>query len=213
MYKFLFVSLLLLGLTGTAQAQMSDQQVVDYVKNGISAGKDKNQIGRELVVRGVTQSQLERLKVQYEEGKAGHAGVSDVIAGSRQRKSPADDAVPGVADSLSAAPAAVAGRNPSRPVFGRNVFNRTNLTFEPNENVATPEHYKLGPGDEVIIDIWGANETNIRQQISPEGNIMVSQIGPLYLNGLTIREANEKVMIIMKAKSRARPFFFSPFPI
>lgn len=200
MYKFLFVSLLLLGLTGTAQAQMSDQQVVDYVKNGISAGKDKNQIGRELVVRGVTQSQLERLKVQYEEGKAGHAGVSDVIAGSRQRKSPADDAVPGVADSLSAAPAAVAGRNPSRPVFGRNVFNRTNLTFEPNENVATPEHYKLGPGDEVIIDIWGANETNIRQQISPEGNIMVSQIGPLYLNGLTIREANEKVREVFARK-------------
>lgn len=200
MYKFLFVYLLLLGLAGTAQAQMSDQQVVDYVKNGISAGKDKNQIGRELVVRGVTQSQLERLKVQYEEGKAGHAGVSDVIAGSRQRKSPADDAVPGVADSLSAAPAAVAGRNPSRPVFGRNVFNRTNLTFEPNENVATPEHYKLGPGDEVIIDIWGANETNIRQQISPEGNIMVSQIGPLYLNGLTIREANEKVREVFARK-------------
>lgn len=200
MYKFLFVSLLLLGLAGTAQAQMSDQQVVDYVKNGISAGKDKNQIGRELVVRGVTQSQLERLKVQYEEGKAGDAGVPDVIAGSRQRKSPADDAVPGVADSLSAAPAAVAGRNPSRPVFGRNVFNRTNLTFEPNENVATPEHYKLGPGDEVIIDIWGANETNIRQQISPEGNIMVSQIGPLYLNGLTIREANEKVREVFARK-------------
>lgn len=200
MYKFLFVSLLLLGLAGTAQAQMSDQQVVDYVKNGISAGKDKNQIGRELVVRGVTQAQLERLKVQYEEGKAGDAGVPDVIAGSRQRKSPADDAVPGVADSLSAAPAAVAGRNPSRPVFGRNVFNRTNLTFEPNENVATPEHYKLGPGDEVIIDIWGANETNIRQHISPEGNIMVSQIGPLYLNGLTIREANEKVREVFARK-------------
>lgn len=200
MYKFLFVSLLLLGLAGTAQAQMSDQQVVDYVKNGISAGKDKNQIGRELVVRGVTQSQLERLKVQYEEGKAGDAGVPDVIAGSRQRKSPADDAVPGVVDSLSAAPAAVAGRNPSRSVFGRNVFNRTNLTFEPNENVATPEHYKLGPGDEVIIDIWGANETNIRQQISPEGNIMVSQIGPLYLNGLTIREANEKVREVFARK-------------
>ena len=78
MYKFLFVFLLLLGLAGTAQAQMSDQQVVDYVKNGISAGKDKNQIGRELVVRGVTQSQLERLKVQYEEGKTVDAGMAGV---------------------------------------------------------------------------------------------------------------------------------------
>lgn len=200
MYKFLFVSLLLLGLAGTAQAQMSDQQVVDYVKNGISAGKDKNQIGRELVVRGVTQSQLERLKVQYEEGKTVDAGMAGVTVGSRQRKSPVDGAVLEVVDSLSAAPTAVAGRNPFRPVFGRNVFNRTNLTFEPNENVATPEHYKLGPGDEVIIDIWGANEANIRQQISPEGNILVSQIGPLYLNGLTIREANEKVREVFARK-------------
>lgn len=200
MYKFLFVFLLLLGLAGTAQAQMSDQQVVDYVKNGISAGKDKNQIGRELVVRGVTQSQLERLKVQYEEGKTVDAGMAGVTVGSRQRKSPVDGAVLEVVDSLSAAPTAVAGRNPSRPVFGRNVFNRTNLTFEPNENVATPEHYKLGPGDEVIIDIWGANEANIRQQISPEGNILVSQIGPLYLNGLTIREANEKVREVFARK-------------
>ena len=200
MYKFLFVFLLLLGLAGTAQAQMSDQQVVDYVKNGISAGKDKNQIGRELVVRGVTQSQLERLKVQYEEGKTVDAGTAGVTVGSRQRKSPVDGAVLEVVDSLSAAPTAVAGRNPSRPVFGRNVFNRTNLTFEPNENVATPEHYKLGPGDEVIIDIWGANEANIRQQISPEGNILVSQIGPLYLNGLTIREANEKVREVFARK-------------
>ena len=140
MYKFLFVSLLLLGLAGTAQAQMSDQQVVDYVKNGISAGKDKNQIGRELVVRGVTQSQLERLKVQYEEGKTVDAGMAGVTVGSRQRKNPVDGTVLEVVDSLSAAPTAVAGRNPSRPVFGRNVFNRTNLTFEPNENVATPEH-------------------------------------------------------------------------
>lgn len=200
MYKFLFVSLLLLGLAGTAQAQMSDQQVVDYVKNGISAGKDKNQIGRELVVRGVTQSQLERLKVQYEEGKTVDAGMAGVTVRSRQRKNPVDGTVLEVVDSLSAAPTAVAGRNPSRPVFGRNVFNRTNLTFEPNENVATPEHYKLGPGDEVIIDIWGANEANIRQQISPEGNILVSQIGPLYLNGLTIREANEKVREVFARK-------------
>lgn len=58
----------------------------------------------------------------------------------------------------------------------------------------------MGPGDEVIIDIWGANEANIRQQISPEGNILVSQIGPLYLNGLTIREANEKVREVFARK-------------
>ena len=55
-----------------------------------------------------------------------------------------------------------------------NIFTNDNLTFEPNVNVATPENYRLGPGDEVIIDVWGASETTIRQTISPEGSIPVS---------------------------------------
>lgn len=75
-------------------------------------------------------------------------------------------------------------------VFGRNIFATKNLSFEPNMNLATPENYTLGPGDEVIITVWGASENTIRQTISPEGNIMVSTIGPVYLNGLSVKEAD-----------------------
>ena len=57
-------------------------------------------------------------------------------------------------------------------------------------NVATPENYRLGPGDEVIIDVWGASETTIRQTISPEGSILVNNLGPVYLSGKTVKEAN-----------------------
>lgn len=64
------------------------------------------------------------------------------------------------------------------------------MTFEPNVNVATPENYRLGPGDEVIIDVWGASETTIRQTISPEGSILVNNLGPVYLSGKTVSEAN-----------------------
>ena len=64
------------------------------------------------------------------------------------------------------------------------------MTFEPNVNVATPENYRLGPGDEVIIDVWGASETTIRQTISPEGSILVNNLGPVYLSGKTVKEAN-----------------------
>lgn len=67
------------------------------------------------------------------------------------------------------------------------------LTFEPQLNIATPDNYLLGPGDEVIIDIWGNSEANIRQVISPDGNIVVQGIGPVYLNGLTVKEANARV--------------------
>ncbi len=76
-------------------------------------------------------------------------------------------------------------------VFGRNIFNTKNLTFEPSSNLATPPNYRLGPGDEVIIDIWGASQNTIRQQISPDGTINIQKIGPVYLSGLTVSEAND----------------------
>lgn len=85
-------------------------------------------------------------------------------------------------------------------VFGRNIFTSRNLTFEPNENLATPDDYKLGPGDEVVITIWGNNEDHIRQTISPEGRIFVSQIGPIYLNGLSISRANKLVKEMFASK-------------
>lgn len=78
----------------------------------------------------------------------------------------------------------------ARTVFGRNIFATKNLSFEPNMNLATPGDYVLGTGDEVVISIWGASENTIRQTISPEGNIMVSNIGPVYLSGLNVNEAN-----------------------
>ncbi|MDY3266617.1 MAG: SLBB domain-containing protein [Phocaeicola sp.] len=59
--------------------------------------------------------------------------------------------------------------------------------------MATPIDYRLGPGDEVIIDIWGANETSIKQTISPDGQIIISQVGPIYLSGLTISQANDAI--------------------
>ena len=84
-------------------------------------------------------------------------------------------------------------------IFGRNLFNNKNLTFEPSLNIPTPENYVLGPGDEVIIDIWGNSELTVRQVISPEGNINVSNIGPIYLNGKRIQEASSylKAMFIL----------------
>ncbi|MFT0249667.1 SLBB domain-containing protein, partial [Bacteroides thetaiotaomicron] len=76
-------------------------------------------------------------------------------------------------------------------VFGRNIFNTRNLTFEPSVNLATPANYRLGPGDEVIIDIWGASQNTIRQQISPEGTINIQKIGPVNLSGMTVSAAND----------------------
>ena len=77
-----------------------------------------------------------------------------------------------------------------KEIYGHNIFKSQNLTFEPSANLATPQNYRLGPGDEVIIDIWGASQNTIQEIISPDGNIMVQDLGPVYLNGKTVQEAD-----------------------
>ena len=79
---------------------------------------------------------------------------------------------------------------PKKKIFGRNIFSNKQLSFEPNLNIATPANYRLGPGDEVIIDIWGASQNTIQETISPDGAILVEGLGPVYLNGMTVKEAN-----------------------
>lgn len=77
-------------------------------------------------------------------------------------------------------------------VFGRNIFSG-GLTFEPNLNIATPDNYMLGPGDEVIIDVWGDAEVNYTRTISPEGTINIPRVGPITLSGYTVKEANSRI--------------------
>ena len=77
-----------------------------------------------------------------------------------------------------------------KEIFGHNIFKNKDLDFEPSANIATPQNYRLGPGDEVIIDIWGASQNTVQEIISPDGNIMVEDLGPVYLNGRTVQEAD-----------------------
>lgn len=78
-------------------------------------------------------------------------------------------------------------------VFGRDIFNKRMLTFEPNMNIATPANYVVGPGDRVIIDIYGASQKSDQYEVSPEGNITVGGFGPIRIGGLTVSAANAKI--------------------
>ena len=62
---------------------------------------------------------------------------------------------------------------PEDMVFGRNIFNNHNLTFEPSTNLPTPVNYRLGAGDQIIIDIWGTSQVSIQETISPDGAINI----------------------------------------
>lgn len=77
-----------------------------------------------------------------------------------------------------------------KKVFGRDIFNNTELTFEPNMNIATPQNYRLGPGDAVIIDVYGASQRTIESTVSPDGEITIEGFGPVAVSGLTVAQAN-----------------------
>lgn len=83
--------------------------------------------------------------------------------------------------------------NNKRKVFGRDIFNNKNLTFEPNMNIATPQNYRLGAGDVVYIDIYGASQKSLQCTITPDGDAVVEGYGPINIAGLTVAQANAKV--------------------
>ena len=173
-----------------AQSSMTDQQVLEYVKQGMSEGKDQRQMATELARRGVTREQAERVKKLYEQeqGVSTSKMSGTELNEARLREATQEESTTSVLENPQPDSRELAQEN---QVFGRNIFNTRNLTFEPSVNIATPPNYRLGPGDEVIIDIWGTSQNTIRQQISPDGTINIEKIGPVSLSGMTVSEANE----------------------
>ncbi|MCI6051398.1 SLBB domain-containing protein [Phocaeicola plebeius] len=172
-----------------AQTGMTDQQVLEYVKQGMSEGKDQRQMATELARRGVTREQAERVKKLYEQeqGVSTSKMSGTELNEARLREATQEESNTSVLENPQPDSRELVQEN---QVFGRNIFNTRNLTFEPSVNIATPPNYRLGPGDEVIIDIWGTSQNTIRQQISPDGTINIEKIGPVNLSGMTVSEAN-----------------------
>ena len=160
--------------------QMTDEQVVTMLREAQSQGKSQEEMIVLLTQKGVTREQLERIRANYTEDTRDSVVESGVTERERTEV-PVATVTPQRSE-----------RAESR-VFGREVFNSELLTFEPNLNIATPDNYVLGPGDEVIIDIWGDSKQTLRQSIAPDGTIIDPQIGPITLNGLTIQEANSRL--------------------
>lgn len=87
-----------------------------------------------------------------------------------------------------------------KKVFGRDIFNNKELTFEPNMNIATPQNYILGPGDAVYIDIYGASQKTIESTVSPDGEVTIEGFGPVQVSGLTVAQANARLRSTLGAR-------------
>ena len=176
---------------GGANAQaMSDDEVISYVKNAVNQGKSQQTIYKEVVARGVSTSQLQRIKDKYEQQKENAVAKKSNKNVDTQRVNPeqAEDKAPAQSNDMT-----VDGPEGGIKVFGRDIFRTANLTFEPSMNIATPVNYRLGPGDELQIEVWGASETNITQKVSPDGYISIPNVGPVNVNGLTVQAATNRI--------------------
>ncbi len=183
--KKLITSLLLLVAFVVPSVAQSQQDLINAYRNGT-----------------LTQSQIDDLKKQHEASASNVRRTREVnVAAGANRAAveveteltemPADPQQ-GLVEGRTAS-AAVTRRNTSTRIFGQDIFSRGQMSFEPNLNIATPDNYVLGPGDEVIVDVWGDAQTSAAYTISPEGKIFVPNVGPITLSGLTISEATRRV--------------------
>lgn len=181
---------------------MSDQQVIQFVQAEMKAGTSQAQIVTKLMQKGVKIEQIRRLRSQYDQQisqKGASAAADAAVQNAEDRMRTNNEtgaAVEGGADgaAMTAAstveePTVVSGK----AVYGHDIFNKKLLSFEPNMNIATPQNYVLGPGDAVIVDIFGASQKSESQTVTPDGTIVIEGYGPIKVAGLTVAAAQNKL--------------------
>lgn len=220
MKRIFFAVLLSLTCLSSVLAQgMSDSQVMQFIASESKAGTSQSQIVTKLMQRGVKIDQIRRLRNEYDKqissrGMSAAAdgavtmaaermkGNSDGAAGQElttARRGTSGEIYADASEEVESVEHDVKATQNTAPdvsgktVFGRNIFSQSNPNFQPNPNTPIPQNYILGPDDQVIVDIYGASQHTLIHTISPEGTITVSGFGPIYLSGLTVKQAEEKL--------------------
>ncbi len=215
MKRVLLATILCLTTILGAFAQMTDAQVMSFVKSRAKAGASQSQITTQLMQRGVQIEQIRRIRNEYD-SQVQKGGVSAAADGA---VSMATDRMQGNSDGTSSQELTTAhrgttgeihadaeeehadverdvqsmqnvqGETAGKRVFGHDQFRRISV----NTNVPTPQNYVVGAGDQLVIDIYGESQKTLVHTISPEGTITVSGVGPIYVSGLTVAAAQNKI--------------------
>lgn len=219
MKKYLLFLFMLLSATITFAQGMSDTQVMQFIQKESKAGTSQAQIVTKLMQRGVKIDQIRRLRNEYDkrvtsqgvsrsaDGAVGMTadrmtGNSDQASGQElttAKRGTTGEVYANAAEEVQNAENDVQATQGTAPdaegkqVFGRDIFRQANPSFQPNANTPIPTTYVLGPGDQVVVDIYGASQQTLIHTISPEGTITVSGYGPIYLSGLTVAGAQSKL--------------------
>jgi protein involved in polysaccharide export with SLBB domain len=201
--KKLILILFLCGFFGSAFAQsMTDDQVLKEAVSAKKQGLSETDIASRLLKKGATMAQIQKLRRQYASQitKQGlDSNVDNAISNVQDRmrtnrESNDNDIVTREGDE---APQYVAPVEPEtttgKKVFGRDIFNNKALTFEPQMNIATPQNYVVGPGDQIIIDVYGDTQKSEQLQVSPDGDVVVPDYGPIRVSGLSVAQAQQRI--------------------
>ena len=201
MKKIILFFALSFGLMSPAVGQsMSDSQVLKEAVAAKKSGASESEIASRLIQRGATMEQIQRLRSQYAKqitNRGLDSNVDNAIGNAQDRmrvnNEVADNEI--VTHERANAPEFVEGEPASmgKRVFGRDIFNNKSLTFEPQMNIATPQHYVLGPGDQLIIDIYGASQETHTLTVSPDGDVTIPDFGPVHVSGLTVEAAHRRI--------------------
>ena len=181
---------------------MTDDQVLKEAVSAKKQGLSETDIASRLLKKGATMAQIQKMRRQYagQITKQGlDSNVDNAISNVQDRmrtnrESNDNDIVTREGDE---APQYVAPVEPEtttgKKVFGRDIFNNKALTFEPQMNIATPQNYVVGPGDQIIIDVYGDTQKSEQLQVSPDGDVVVPDYGPIRVSGLSVAQAQQRI--------------------
>lgn len=197
----MFVFLSMLSATMVYGQGMSDTQVLQFIMKEKKAGTADSEIASRLLQQGATIDQVQRLRQKYSKqlesrslGGAADNAIKDASSRMRVNNEVSDNDI--VTYEGSNAPRYIEETSASigaKRIFGRDIFNNKSLTFEPAMNIATPQNYVLGPGDQLIIDVYGASQETVTLTVSPDGDITVPDFGPVHVSGLTVSAAQSRI--------------------
>ena len=174
--------------------ELSDEQIQKFLDRAQESGLTLQQLELVAKQRGMSSTQIAKLRNrirQVQLGASDDEGMQIESPSDRLRESAGDEenefdffTFLNENDSLV---------SDKLEIFGMDIFRSGDIAFEPSLNIATPENYVLGAGDEIIIDVYGASEITYQEIISPDGNILISGIGPISLGGITVKEAKNRI--------------------
>lgn len=171
---------------GQQVEHLTDEQISQFVQQVQASGISEAQLEQMALGRGYTRADI--MKVRQRIQQRATAGQTQSTT-SVTTHNPAETTTRREPPMVVAPPASV-----SSAVFGASLFANNNLTFEPNLRIPTPRNYQIGPDDELIIDVYGNAQQTYRPRVSPEGSVRLENLGPIYINGLTVDQAEQRIV-------------------